>query len=117
MDSIVDPAKYAKYAKFAAEWVRSWRSSLAFFTSELDSPDSKHVKAGILCLATLAAAVEKLEPSRTNQSDKSEFNKEFPVAKLKQRLAEHPEYDEWISLIRYTKFASEFSERQSQQTK
>jgi len=113
-DSISDPAKYAE---FAAKWVRNWRSSLAFFTSELDSQDPKHVKAGILCLTNLAAAVEQLEPPQMSQSDKSDFSREFPVAKLKQRLTEHPEYDEWISFIRHTKFGPEFPESQAQQTK
>ncbi|RBP43927.1 hypothetical protein DES53_105326 [Roseimicrobium gellanilyticum] len=99
-DTIADPRVDAEHA---VKWVQDWQKSLTFFTSELDSTDPAHVKTGIWSLGILAGAVEL-----SAKADKAQFEKTFPREKLKQIHAAHPEYDEWYTGLRHSRFAAEF---------
>ena len=92
----------------AAKWAGNWRASLAFFKGELDSGDPVRVRATINSLALLAAAAEQAAGLADSPSEKAQFTKEFPVAKLKKILGEHPDYAPWFVFYSGTPFGAEF---------
>ena len=101
MNDFADPTLLAGYA---AKWAQDWSGPLKFFTTELDSADPSHVKAGILSLSFLAACVEYEGKGQVSAESKARFAKEFPTEKLKAILAKKPEYAEWAFVIERTSF-------------
>ncbi|WP_206026263.1 hypothetical protein [Roseimicrobium sp. ORNL1] len=96
-----------KPIEYALQWARTWEKSLAFFTSELDSSEPARVKTSIWCMAMLVIMVEQTATTEA----KAQFEKAFPLEKLKQVRAAHPEYEMWFSGLRNSKFGAAFPPR------
>ena len=111
MDTLSSPDALAK---LGFQWAhQSPITCLAFFTSELDSHDPKHVKAGILCIAVLSHMIDYTGPGEVSPEVKSSLDKNFPLEKFKNILAVHPEYAEWASLLGSTERGRTFPQLQS----
>jgi hypothetical protein len=99
LNTFSDPTLLSGYA---AKWAQDWSRPLKFFSTEIDSADPSHVKAGILSLSFLAACVESEGKGQVSAESKARFAKEFPTDKLNAILAKKPEYAEWAFVIERT---------------